>query len=129
MPQHSVYAAVAGLVTPASQSILKVVAMRFLRSFWLVGGGMLLLLTGVAFLPLPPPFFGMVLIAIAIPMLGSGSKRARRLIQGCRWKLAQRSRFLEKALYQAPGWIAVYLRKTDPGPIQRRLRQKASLSG
>ncbi|WP_168173670.1 PGPGW domain-containing protein [Thalassospira sp. TSL5-1] len=98
--------------------------MRLLRSFGLVGGGLVLLLVGLAFLPLPPPFFGMVLIAFAIPMLASGSKRARRLIQFARWKIAQRNGVLEKALYQAPRWIGVYLRKTDPGPVTRRLRQR-----
>ncbi|AUG52814.1 hypothetical protein [Thalassospira marina] len=99
--------------------------MRFVRSFGLVGGGLVLLLVGLSFLPLPPPFFGMVLIAIAIPMLASGSKRARRIIQHIRWKIYQRNGFLEKALYQAPRWIGVYLRKTDPGPVTRRLRQKS----
>ncbi|RCK51150.1 hypothetical protein TH25_09200 [Thalassospira profundimaris] len=98
--------------------------MRLVRSFGLVGGGLVLLLVGLAFLPLPPPFFGMVLIAFALPMLASGSKRARRLIQFARWKIAQRNGFLEKALYQAPRWIGVYLRKTDPGPVTRRRRQK-----
>jgi len=129
MPQLSVCAAMPARTDRAFMAILKVVIMRFLRSFWLVGGGTLLLVTGLAFIPLPPPFFGMVLIAIAIPMLGSGSKRARRLIQRCRWKLAQRNHVLEKVLYQAPGWIVVHLRKTDPGPIQRRLRQKTSTQG
>ncbi|OSQ35629.1 hypothetical protein TMES_20495 [Thalassospira mesophila] len=102
--------------------------MRFLRSFWLVGGGLVSLLIGVVFLPLPPPFFGMVFIAIAIPMLASGSKRARRLIQHGRWKFLQRSQYLERALRLTPRWISIYLRKTDPGPIIRRMRQKNTRS-
>ncbi|RCK32827.1 hypothetical protein TH24_21785 [Thalassospira xiamenensis] len=92
---------------------------RHLKSSLLIGGGVINLFIGFVFLPLPPPFFGMVFIAIGIPMLAAGSKRARRFIQYLRWRYYRHNTRIEAVLKRLPGFLRRHGRKTRPEALHR----------
>ncbi|MCC4240576.1 hypothetical protein [Thalassospira povalilytica] len=83
----------------------------------LTGG--LCLLIGLVFLPLPPPFFGMVFIALGLPLLAAGSKRTRRLIQHLRWRYYRHNAKIEYLLARLPGFLRRHGRKTRPDVLVR----------
>jgi hypothetical protein len=83
--------------------------------------GLVSLLIGLVFLPLPPPFFGMVFIAISIPLLAGGSKRVRRGIQFARWRFSKRNAVLENGLARLPGFLKAHVSRTSPEPLIRKL--------
>ncbi|KZB60915.1 hypothetical protein [Thalassospira sp. MCCC 1A02491] len=83
----------------------------------LTGG--LCLLIGLVFLPLPPPFFGMVFIALGLPLLAAGSKRTRRLIQHLRWRYYRHNTKIEYLLARLPGFLRRHGHKTRPDVLVR----------
>ncbi|WP_367575489.1 MULTISPECIES: hypothetical protein [Thalassospira] len=89
--------------------------------------GALSLLVGLIFLPLPPPFFGMVFIAIGLPMLAAGSKRTRRLIQYLRWRYYRHNEKVEYLLERLPGFLRRHGDKTRPDVLVR-MRKHSALS-
>ena len=97
-----------------------------LKSMALMLTGAISLLIGLAFLPLPPPFFGMVFIAIGLPMLAAGSKRTRRLIQHLRWRYYRHNEKVEYLLAKMPGFLRRHGHKTRPDVLVR-LRKNTAL--
>ncbi|MDP2698015.1 hypothetical protein [Thalassospira sp.] len=98
--------------------------MKQLRAIGLVMAGILSLVIGLAFLPLPPPFFGMVFIAMALVLLTAGSKRARRLIQFLRWRFSIHSKRMEQLLARVPRRLSRHIRLTRPDALHRRGRKE-----
>ncbi|WP_368484465.1 hypothetical protein [Thalassospira sp. HF15] len=88
--------------------------------------GLVCLLIGVLFLPLPPPFFGMVFIVLGIPLLAAGSKRARRFIQHLRWRYYRHNSKIEYLLERMPGFVRRHGRRTGPEGLMRSHRMAAS---
>ncbi|RCK46781.1 hypothetical protein TH30_09355 [Thalassospira profundimaris] len=87
--------------------------------------GAICLIIGLVFLPLPPPFFGMVFIAVGLPMLAAGSKRMRRLIQHVRWRYYRHNEKVEYLLGRMPGFLRRHGYKTRPD-VLARLNRKAT---
>jgi hypothetical protein len=100
-----------------------------IKSLVLMLLGMLCLLIGIAFLPLPPPFFGMVLIALGIPMLAAGSKRTRRFIQYMRLRYYRHDEKLEYLLCKLPGFVRRHGNKTRPQGLMRYLKMTGQAKG
>lgn len=81
--------------------------------------GAICLLIGLVFLPLPPPFFGMVFIAIGLPLLAAGSKRTRRFIQFLRWRYYRHNEKIEYLMARLPGFLRKHGHKTRPDGFMR----------
>ena len=77
------------------------------------------LLIGLVFLPLPPPFFGMVFIALGVPLLAAGSKRTRRFIQYLRWRYYRHNAKVEFLLARLPMALRKHGHKTRPDVLVR----------
>lgn len=91
----------------------------YVKSTVLLVIGGLNLLIGLIFLPLPPPFFGFVFIAIGLPMLAAGSKRVRRYIQYLRWRYRDYNHRIEKVLGHLPEFIRTLAHNTAPHAFER----------
>ncbi|MCC9622757.1 PGPGW domain-containing protein [Thalassospira sp. MA62] len=94
------------------------------KSTCLMAGGGISVVIGLAFLPLPPPFFGMVFLAIGIPMLAAGSKTTRRVIQHIRLKYYRHNARIEQVLSRLPGVLRRHGRKTRPDILMRFKNRK-----
>ncbi|MBC07980.1 MAG: hypothetical protein CMO10_17015 [Thalassospira sp.] len=88
--------------------------------------GAFCLLIGLVFLPLPPPFFGMVFIALGVPLLAAGSKRTRRFIQHLRWRYYRHNEKVEYLLARMPGFVRRHGHKTRPDGLMRSHKMAAS---
>ncbi len=108
---------------PIFQDIADLQRIRHLKSTVLMVGGVISLFIGCVFLPLPPPFFGIVFIAIGIPMLAAGSKRTRRFIQYLRWRYYHHNSKIEAILSRLPGFLRRHGRKTRPEARHRAFGQ------
>ncbi|MBV15980.1 hypothetical protein [Thalassospira sp. GB04J01] len=93
--------------------------LKHLKSTILMIGGVVCLLIGIAFLPLPPPFFGMVFIAAGIPMLAAGSKRTRRFIQLMRWRHYRHNQKVEYLVSRLPSFLRKHGHRTRPDVLVR----------
>lgn len=100
--------------------------LKHLKSMGLMVAGVISLLIGVLFLPLPPPFFGMVFIALGVPLLAAGSKRTRRVIQHLRWRYYRHNEKVEYLLARMPGFVRRHGRKTRPDGLMRSRKMAAS---
>jgi hypothetical protein len=99
---------------------------KHLKSMALMMTGAISLLIGLLFLPLPPPFFGMVFIALGIPLLAAGSKRTRRFIQHLRWRYYRHNAKVEYFLAKMPGFVRRHGQKTRPDGLMRSQKIAAS---
>ncbi|QPO13682.1 hypothetical protein IT893_09330 [Thalassospira sp. A40-3] len=99
---------------------------KHLKSTALMLLGAFSLLVGLLFLPLPPPFFGMVFIALGIPLLAAGSKRTRRFIQHLRWRYYRHNAKIEYFLGKMPGFVRRHGRKTRPDGLMRSEKMASS---
>ena len=93
--------------------------LKRLQSMGLMIAGAFCLLVGLVFLPLPPPFFGMVFIAFGVPLLAAGSKRTRRFIQHLRWRYYRHNAKVEYLLNRMPGFVRRHGKKTRPDGLVR----------
>lgn len=100
--------------------------LKHLQSMGLMLVGVVCLSIGLLFLPLPPPFFGMVFIVLGIPLLAAGSKRTRRLIQHLRWRYYRHNSKVEYLLERMPGFVRRHGRKTRPEGLIRSEKMAAS---
>ncbi|MBX2830729.1 MAG: PGPGW domain-containing protein [Rhodospirillales bacterium] len=99
---------------------------KHLKSMALMLAGAICVLIGLVFLPLPPPFFGMVFIALGLPLLAAGSKRARRFIQHLRWRYYRHNAKVEYVLSKLPRILRKHGHKTRPDVLVR-LRKNSGL--
>lgn len=87
--------------------------------------GWLLLIPGLIFVVLPPPFaFGIFMVLPGIAILVAYSKGMRRLIQGIRARFRAADTALKAIETRVPDLLGRSLKRTNPSAIGRALRQK-----
>lgn len=87
--------------------------------------GWLLLIPGLIFVVLPPPFaFGIFMVLPGIAILVAYSKGMRRLIQGIRARFSVVDTALQAIETRVPDLLGRSLKRTNPSAIGRALRQK-----
>ena len=100
--------------------------LKQLKSTILMIGGILCFVIGLVFLPLPPPFFGIVFLAAGIPMLAAGSKRTRRFIQFLRWRHYRHNAKVEYLMARLPKFLRKHGHRTRPDVLLRLRRKNTS---
>ena len=87
--------------------------------------GWLLLIPGLVFVVLPPPFaFGIFMVLPGIAILVAYSKGMRRLIQAIRARFRPVDGALKAIETRVPDLLGRSLKRTNPSAIGRALRQK-----
>lgn len=92
--------------------------------------GWLLLIPGLIFVVLPPPFaFGIFMVLPGIAILVAYSKGMRRLIQGIRARFRSVDSALKAIETRVPDLLGSSLKRTNPSAIGRALRQQGRQKG
>lgn len=87
--------------------------------------GWLLLIPGLVFVVLPPPFaFGIFMVLPGVAILIAYSKGMRRLIQSIRARFSTVDKALKAVETRVPDLLGRSLKRTNPSAIGRALRQK-----
>ena len=92
--------------------------------------GWVLTLIGIVVtpMPIPIPLIGLLPLMAGLAILIHYSRTMRRIIQRIRHRVRWLSYMLEHFAHRAPKRIARILRRSHPGPIERRSRIRSRLS-
>ncbi|WP_166828306.1 PGPGW domain-containing protein [Thalassoroseus pseudoceratinae] len=76
-------------------------------------GGLLVLIAGLATLPLPLPI-GLVLIVVGLSLLATSSQRVRNMIRSWRKRNTRFNETMRNSEQNSPNWIKSAIHETDP---------------
>jgi len=99
--------------------------MRTITHTFMIALGWILLIPGLIFVVLPPPFaFGIFMVVPAVAILVAYSKGMRRLVQSIRARHSIVNTSLGAVEDTVPGWVSRSLKRTNPAARIRALRRK-----
>lgn len=99
--------------------------MRAVTRTLMIALGWILLVPGMVFLILPPPFaFGIFMVLPGIAILVANSKGMRRLVQRIRGRYRMVNISLGAVENRGPGWLTRSLKRTNPAARVRAMKQR-----
>ena len=99
--------------------------MSTLHNSAMIALGWALLLPGLIFVVLPPPFaFGAVMVLAGVGILAGYSRFMRRLVQRVRAHWAFADRAMAAIETRLPAWFRRNLRRTNPAALILAMRRK-----
>lgn len=99
--------------------------MRNLQRTAMIVLGWALLIPGLVFVALPPPFaFGVFMVLPGVAILVAYSKFMRRLVQGVRARYGFVDKGMGAVETHLPAWFRRHLKRTNPAAVARASRAR-----